>query len=282
MGEGEALLLYPFWRRGQRLLCAGKRRVARGFPALLIGRKIDNKQLRHFFAAGRERIANKRQPLITDPPLFIRAVDLITAGRRRRRRAAHQHAPVAAAIFTRIGAGRRHRAKRHRDANVAQIQRRVALMHDVIVIGKANVLPVRAKDMHVRATAQRAGRVGRGDIERIKIGCTPLCGYHAATMVEIVLPRLIRIFRTVNKHILLRFRVNGHHADMRAIRCGIDHLNVAGVNVDAFDGFAGKGGAGGAHIEHQPLAVRRPGVDIGQLVIARGEGELFHESTLKP
>ena len=42
-------------------------------------------------------------------------------------------------------------------------------MHDMVVIGKADQLPVRAEDMYVAATAQRARSIGRGDIHRIQI-----------------------------------------------------------------------------------------------------------------
>jgi hypothetical protein len=56
---------------------------------------------------------------------------------------------------------RRHRAIGRRHADVAQIQRRIALVQHVVVIGKADELPVGAIDMDVAAAAQRAGRVGR-------------------------------------------------------------------------------------------------------------------------
>lgn len=126
-------------------------------PAGFILRQIDNKQLRDFVAVFRQRIANKRQRMVPHPALFIGAINLIAARRGSRRRAAHQHAPVAAAVFARMVARRRHGSIRRGHADVAQIQRRVALVQHMIVVGKTDQLAVGAIDMDVAAAAQRPG-----------------------------------------------------------------------------------------------------------------------------
>lgn len=52
---------------------------------------------------------------------------------------------------------RYYRAIGNRNANVAQIQRRIAFMQHVVVIGKADKFAARAENMHMAAAAQRAG-----------------------------------------------------------------------------------------------------------------------------
>ena len=74
--------------------------------------------------------------------------------------------------------------------------------------------------------------------------------------------------------------MNGHHADMRAVSRAINHLYLTRRDIDPFDGFTGERRTGRAHVVDQPLAVRRPGIDVGQLVVAGSEGDLFHEDTL--
>ncbi|CCK04616.1 hypothetical protein BN128_3372 [Cronobacter sakazakii 696] len=70
---------------------------------------------------------------------------------------------------------------------------------------------------------------------------------------------------------------------MCAFRGAVDNLHLARPDIDALNGFAGKRRAGRAHVKRQPLAVGRPDVNIGELMVTRGEGELFHqEKTLKP
>ncbi|MNV12877.1 hypothetical protein D3C71_1034980 [compost metagenome] len=74
--------------------------------------------------------------------------------------------------------------------------------------------------------------------------------------------------------------MNGHHADVRTLFSAIDHLGFARFHVNPFDSFTGKRRAGWSHVKRQPVAVRRPGVDVGKLMIAGSEGDLFHEETL--
>ena len=149
-------------------------------------------------------------------------------------------------------------------------------MQHMVIIGKADELPVRAEHMHMRTAAQRAGRIRRGNIHRVEVLRNAVFDDHTATVMKIVMPLRIRVFRAMDKNVFFRQRTDGHHAHMRARRCTVNHLNRAGMDVNALNGFAGKRRAGGTHIKRQPLTVRRPGMDIGQLVMARCEGELFH------
>ena len=52
------------------------------------------------------------------------------------------------------------------------------------------------------------------------------------------------------------------------------------MNIHTLNSFAGKRRTGGADIKHQPLAVGRPGVGIGEQVITGSKGYLFHGAVL--
>jgi hypothetical protein len=104
----------------------------------------------------------------------------------------------------------------------------------------------------------------------------------AATMVKIIMPVSIRVFRAVDKNVFLFMRMNGHYANVCPLFRLIDNLNGARMDIDAFNGFTGKRRAGGAYIKHQPLTVRCPGVNIGELMVARRASDLFHADTLMP
>ena len=153
-------------------------------------------------------------------------------------------------------------------------------MQHMVVVGKADELPVRAKNVNVAAATQRPRRVRRGDIHRIKIAHLAVVRNHSLTMVKIILPVCIRFFRAVDKNIFVLRRMSGHHADMRAVSRMVDHLNLARNDIDPLNGFTGKRRAGRADIIDKPLAVWRPDVDVGELVVAGSEGDLFHENTL--
>lgn len=77
-------------------------------------------------------------------------------------------------------------------------------------------------------------------------------------MVKIILPVCIRVFRAVDKNIFVLRRMNGYHADMRAVSRTVDRLNLARTNIDPLNGFTGKRRAGRADIIDKPLAVWRP------------------------
>lgn len=62
-----------------------------------------------------------------------------------------------------------YRTTRRRHPDVTQIQLRIARVQHMVVIGKADELPVRAKNVNVGAATQRTCRVRRSDIHRIKI-----------------------------------------------------------------------------------------------------------------
>ena len=113
-------------------------------------------------------------------------------------------------------------------------------MHDMVVIGKADQLPVRAEDMYVAATAQRAWSIGRGDIHRIQIAYLTVMRNHPLAMMKIVAPVRVRVFRAVDKDVFILCRMNGHHANVRAVRSAINHLDLARAYVNSFDGFTGE------------------------------------------
>jgi hypothetical protein len=52
------------------------------------------------------------------------------------------------------------------------------------------------------------------------------------------------------------------------------------MNIDPFNGLAGKRGPRRSYVENQPLAVRRPGIDIGKLMMAGSKSDLFHGGIL--
>lgn len=110
--------------------------------------------------------------------------------------------------------------------------------------------------MDVAAATQRACGVRRGDIHRIKIAHLTIVRNHPA-MMKIVVPVCIRVFRAVDKNIFFLHRMNGHHADMRAVSRTVDRLNLARTDIDPLNGFTGKRRAGRADIIDKPLAVRR-------------------------
>ena len=75
----------------------------------------------------------------------------------------------------------------------------------------------------------------------------------------------------MDKNIFVLRRMNGYHADMRAVSRTVDRLNLARTNIDPLNGFTGKRRAGRADIIDKPLAVWRPGVDVGELVVAEAK-----------
>ena len=80
----------------------------------------------------------------------------------------------------------------------------------------------------------------------------------------------------MNKHIAILGWMHGHHADVRALRGTINGLHRAAVYVHSLYGLAGERRAGRADVVHQPLAVGGPGAGVGELVVARSKGNLFH------
>lgn len=113
-------------------------------------------------------------------------------------------------------------------------------MEHVVVIGKADEQAVRAEDMDVASAAQRARSVRRSDIHRVQVAQLAVMRNHPLTMMKIVVPVCIRIFRTVDKHVFLLRGMNGHHADMRAVSGAINHLHLTRADVDPLDGFTGE------------------------------------------
>ena len=107
-----------------------------------------------------------------------------------------------------------------------------------------------------------------------------LPGDHAATMVEIVMPALVRVFRAVDKDIFIYRWMNGHHANVRALSGTVEDLNLSRLDIHPLDGFAGKRGARGTNVKDQPPAVRRPGARVGKLMMTGSKGDLFHKHTL--
>lgn len=114
-------------------------------------------------------------------------------------------------------------------------------MQNVVIIGKTHQLAVRAKHMDVTAAAQRAPGVYGAVISIASRLVTPprRCN-NAPAVVEIVMPRLIRVFRAMNKHIVIVGRMHRHHTDMRALHSAINHLHVAGMHIDTLNGLARK------------------------------------------
>ncbi|VDR23743.1 Uncharacterised protein [Raoultella terrigena] len=78
--------------------------------------------------------------------------------------------------------------------------------------------------MDVAAAAQRACGIGSGDIQRIEVTALTLKRHHAAAVVEIIPPALIRMFGSVNKNVGIFRRMNGHHANVGALLRAIDCL----------------------------------------------------------
>ena len=113
-------------------------------------------------------------------------------------------------------------------------------MQHVVVIGEADELPVRAKDVHMAAAAQRACGVGRSDIHRVKIAHLTVTGNDSLTMMKIIVPVCVRVFRAVDKDVFVLCGMNGHHANMRAVSGAIDHLHLTRSDIDPLNGFAGK------------------------------------------
>lgn len=140
-------------------------------------------------------------------------------------------------------------------------------MHHVIVVGKAEAAAVRTENVHMAAAAQRAGRIGRGDIQRVEGDgqlAIRFADDHPAAVVKIILPGAVRVLRSVNKGIARRrIGADRDHADVGAVLGAINHLHRAAGDVDTLDAEAGERGAVRTHVISQPLAVRRPDVDIG-------------------
>ncbi|MNN53757.1 hypothetical protein D3C81_1685340 [compost metagenome] len=84
----------------------------------------------------------------------------------------------------------------------------------------------------------------------------------------------------MNKHIPFVVWMYRDHADVRAINRTINHFRFAIMNIDAFNGFTGKRRAGRTDVKNQPLAVRRPGLGVSELMMAGGKSDLFHKGTL--
>ncbi len=99
-------------------------------------------------------------------------------------------------------ARRRHGSIRRGHADVAQIQRRVALVQHMIVVGKTDQLAVGAIDMDVAAAAQRRGVRG-SDVHGVQILDGILKGHHPAAVMKIILPVRIRPLGAVNEHVAL-------------------------------------------------------------------------------
>ena len=134
--------------------------------------------------------------------------------------------------------------------------------------------------MDVAAAAQRAGRVGGGNVHGVQILDSPLKGHHPAAMMKIILPLRIRPLGAMNKHIALLGWMHGYHAHVRALRGTINGLHSTAVYVHSLNGFAGKRCAGRTNVEYQPLAVGSPGINIGKLVMTGSKSDLFHDDTL--
>ncbi len=130
-------------------------------------------------------------------------------------------------------------------------------MQDMIVISKADELPVWAIDMDM-AAAQRARRIRCGDIHRLKVVRRALIRHHAAAMVKIILPVFIRVFRTMYKDVFIHRRMDGHHTNMRPVFRTIEDLYGPGLHINPFNRLSGKGGSRRTNVKGQPLAVRSP------------------------
>ena len=139
-------------------------------------------------------------------------------------------------------------------------------MHDVIVVGKAKTAAVRTENVHgCRRAARRACR--GGDIQRVEGDGQLAIRFtddHPAAVVKIILPGAVGVLRTVDKGITRRrIGADRDHADVGAVLGAINHLHRAAGDVDPLDAQTGERGAARAHVISQPLAVRRPDVDIG-------------------
>ena len=80
-------------------------------------------------------------------------------------------------------------------------------MQHMVVISETQPFPVRAEHMHMCTTAQSAGLIRRRNTESINIVCNTryiITDYHPLTMMEIILPLLIRIKRPADKGIAHR------------------------------------------------------------------------------
>ena len=156
--------------------------------------------------------------------------------------------------------------QRHGHPDVAQIARRIAFVHDVIVVGKAKTAAVRTENVHMAAAAQRRACRG-GDIQRVEGDGQLAIRFtddHPAAVVKIILPGAVGVLRTVDKGITRRrIGADRDHADVGAVLGAINHLHRAAGDVDPLDAQTGERGAARAHVISQPLAVRRPDVDIG-------------------
>ena len=113
-------------------------------------------------------------------------------------------------------------------------------MHHMVIVGKTHELPTGAVNVNMTPAAQCAGRIGRGDIHCVEIARFSLRGHHAASVMEIILPVCVWIFRPMNKDVLLGGRMYRHHADVRTMMGAINHLNVTAIDVHALNRFAGK------------------------------------------
>lgn len=113
-------------------------------------------------------------------------------------------------------------------------------MQHMIVIGKAHPFTVRAEYMHMATTAQRAGSKRRSNIHGIQVMGDAVFQHHAATMVEIILPACVRVFRAVDKHMLCFLRVYRHHADIRTPGRPVEHIHLPRLDINPLNGFTGK------------------------------------------
>ncbi len=113
-------------------------------------------------------------------------------------------------------------------------------MQNMVVIGKADELPVWAEDMYMAAAAQRAGGVRRGDIHRVQVAHPIAIRNQALAMMKIIVPVCIRVFRAVDKDVFLLRGMNGHHANVRTVSSAINHLDLARNNINPLDGFTGE------------------------------------------
>ncbi len=89
------------------------------------------------------------------------------------------------------------------------------------------------------AAAQRTGRVGGGDIQRVEGDgqlAIRFADDHPATVVKIILPGAVRVLRAVDKGIARRrIGADRDHADVGAVLGAINHLHRAAGDVDPLD-----------------------------------------------
>ncbi|CAH0296297.1 hypothetical protein SRABI106_03647 [Rahnella aquatilis] len=90
------------------------------------------------------------------------------------------------------------------------------------------------------ATAQGSGGKGGGNVHRIQrdgLFARGLSDNNSATVMKIILPAGIRIFRAMNKRITDRkIRADGHHSHMRAVFCLIKDFRLTGFDIHALNG----------------------------------------------